>query len=83
MNQTKQREPLLSDEEIQGHEIYKQLVRFDHEEAEAFAVGMRLARRHYEDLITKGELILKSAAKKPCGPCEEKRKKLQTTRKIK
>jgi len=38
-------------------------------------------RKHYEDLITKGELILKSAAKKPCGPCEEKRKKLQARQK--
>jgi len=45
-----------------------------------FVFGAEKTRQYYEDLITNGDLIIKGQEKKPCGPCEEKRKRLQDKR---
>ena len=77
MSNQEGRKPLLSDEEISTSLMDGASYESDHF---AYQYGMAKARQYYEDLITKGDLIIKG--QKPCGPCEEKRKRLQATRRI-
>lgn len=80
--QKEERKPLLSDDDLYGiAKNYGEPVDEPEYCGGSIFYAACEARDFYEDLITQGKLIVKGD-KKPCGPCEEKRKRLQATRRI-